>query len=199
MKEKLHPTRQRLLDTALALLDLHQPDALLVDMVLKQSGVSKGSLYHHFEDFADLVETALVSMFASSVDRNSAALKSVIERSVDKEEFVRGLAQVTHETQASDMCAVRFRRARLLTMSEARPRLMRKMSLEQARLTKNYTDLFEECQRKGWMNNDFDPQAAAVFIQAYTIGKIVDDVTTEPMDPAAWDSLIMKIIAKVML
>ena len=199
MTEKLHPTRQRLLDTALALLDLHQPDALLVDMVLKQSGVSKGSLYHHFEDFADLVETALVSMFASSVDRNSAALKSVIERSVDKEEFVRGLAQVTHETQASDMRAVRFRRARLLTMSEARPRLMRKMSHEQARLTKNYADMFEECQKKGWMNNDFDPQAAAVFIQAYTIGKIVDDVTTEPMDPAAWDSLIMKIVGKVML
>lgn len=199
MKEKLHPTRQRLLDTALGLLDLHQPDALLVDMVLKQSGVSKGSLYHHFEDFADLVETALVSMFASSVDRNSAALKSVVERSVDKEEFVRGLAQVTNETQASDMRAVRFRRARLLTMSEARPRLMRKMSLEQARLTKNYTDLFEECQKKGWMNKDFNPQAAAVFIQAYTIGKIVDDVTTEPMDPDAWDSLIMKIVTKVML
>ena len=199
MKEKLHPTRQRLLDTALALLDLHHPDALLVDMVLKQSGVSKGSLYHHFEDFADLVETALVSMFASSVDRNSAALKSVIERSVDKEEFVRGLAQVTHDTQASDMRAVRFRRARLLTMSEARPRLMRKMSIEQARLTKNYTDLFEECQKKGWMNKDFNPQAAAVFIQAYTIGKIVDDVTTEPMDPDAWDSLIMKIVTKVML
>jgi hypothetical protein len=84
-------------------------------------------------------------------------------------------------------------------MSEARPRLMRKMSIEQARLTKNYTDLFEECQKKGWMNNDFNPQAAAVFIQAYTFGNIVDDVTTEPMDPDAWDSLIMKIVTKVML
>jgi hypothetical protein len=49
------------------------------------------------------------------------------------------------------------------------------------------------------MNNDFSPQAAAVLIQAYTIGKIVDDVTTEPTDPAAWESLIMKIITKVLI
>jgi len=76
---------------------------------------------------------------------------------------------------------------------------MRKLSIEQARLTKNYADLIEECQNKGWLSNDFSPQAAAVLIQAYTIGKIVDDVTTEPTDPAAWESLIMKIITKVLI
>lgn len=197
MREKLHPTRQRLLDTALALLDLHQPEELLVDTVLQQSGVSKGSLYHHFEDFGDLIETALVSMFAASVDRNTAAIRGVLEQSSNKEEFVRRIGQVTLDTQAPDMRVVRFRRARLLTMAEGRPRLMSKMSDEQARLTKNYRDLFQEFQAKGWINDDFDPQAAAVFIQAYTIGKIVDDVTTEPMDPAAWNNLIMKIFEKV--
>ena len=197
MREKLHPTRQRLLDTALALLDLHQPEELLVDTVLQQSGVSKGSLYHHFEDFGDLIETALVSMFVASVDRNTAAIRGVLEQSSNKEEFVRRIGQVTLETQAPDMRVVRFRRARLLTMAEGRPRLMSKMSDEQARLTKNYRDLFQEFQAKGWINDDFDPQAATVFIQAYTIGKIVDDVTTEPMDPAAWNSLIMKIFEKV--
>ncbi len=90
-------------------------------------------------------------------------------------------------------------RARLLAYAEGRPRLMEKMACEQARLTRCYTRLFATAQDNGWFNRDFDPQAAAVFIQAYTIGKIVDDVTTEPMDPAAWNVLIMKIVDRVFI
>lgn len=197
MNEKLHPTRQRLIDSTLALLASHHPDSLSVEMVLTHSGVSKGSLYHHFEDFQDLVEDALVVLFVDSVDSNAQAIQDVVHNSPDKPTFLDGLARVTRETQSDETRAVRFRRTRMLALSEGRPRLMRKMTLEQARLTQGYESLFRESQAKGWLNNDFDPRAAAVFIQAYTIGKIVDDVTTEPMDQAAWDSLIMKIVFNV--
>jgi hypothetical protein len=37
-----------------------------------------------------------------------------------------------------------------------------------------------------------------VLIQAYTLGRIVDDIVDEPVDPAAWNDLIMKVISQVL-
>lgn len=166
-------------------------------MVLEQSGVSNGSLYHHFQDFPDLIETALVDLFTASVDRNIAAIAQVFDSATTRQEFVAGLARVTHETQGSALRSIRFRRARLLAYAESRPRLMQKMQIHQSRLTATYTALFTRAQHNGWFNSEFDGHAAAVFIQAYTIGKIVDDVSTDPMQPDAWEQLIMRIVDRV--
>lgn len=197
MKTRVHPTKAKLMATATELSQAHHPDAITVDMVLEQSGVSKGSLYHHFEDFPDLIETVLVDQFTTSVDGNIAAIAQVFESATSRDEFVAGLARVTHETQGSALRSVRFRRARLLAYAENRPRLMQKMQIHQARLTRAYTDLFRQAQDNGWFNTDFDPHAAAVFIQAYTIGKIVDDVSDDPIRPEGWEDLIMKIVTHV--
>jgi hypothetical protein len=42
-----------------------------------------------------------------------------------------------------------------------------------------------------------DARACAVLIQAYTLGKIVDDVVEEPVDPQAWNDLIMQVTTNV--
>jgi hypothetical protein len=39
----------------------------------------------------------------------------------------------------------------------------------------------------------------AVFIQSYTIGRAVDDVTSEHMSQEAWNDLINKIIENVLV
>jgi AcrR family transcriptional regulator len=199
MKDSVHPTKAKLLAAATALSQTHHPDAVTIDMVLEHSGVSKGSLYHHFEDFSDLIETVLVNLFTMSVDGNIAAISQVFASATTRAEFVAGLARVTHETQGAALRSVRFRRARLLAYAESRPRLMQKMQAHQARLTRAYTGLFRRAQDNSWFNTDFDPHAAAVFIQAYTIGKIVDDVSNDPIRPEAWEDLIMKIVERVFI
>jgi hypothetical protein len=40
--------------------------------------------------------------------------------------------------------------------------------------------------------------ATAVFIQAYTLGRVVDDISTEKVDPQKWNDLIGKIIVNHM-
>jgi hypothetical protein len=71
------------------------------------------------------------------------------------------------------------------------------LGAEQARLTDALTDLITQAQEKGLYRRDFDARACAVLIQAYTLGKIVDDVVEEPVDPQAWNDLIMQVITNV--
>jgi hypothetical protein len=79
------------------------------------------------------------------------------------------------------------------------PRFHDALGKEQERLTEAFIDLFKEAQNKGWMSTDIDARAAAVFVQAYTVGRVVDDIAPEKVDPDAWISLIMVVVDKAIL
>lgn len=192
-----HPTHERLVLSTIELMQEYLPEQISTEMVLQHSGVSRGSLYHHFEDLADLLETALVRGFSETVDLNIALIAGLIERAANAADFYRATVQFNQITQAPARRDVRFERARLIGFACKNPRMAAKLAAEQARLTQGYVRLFETAQAKGWMDQDFDPGAAAVLIQAYTLGRAVDDLVSEPVDPDAWNRLIMKIVTKV--
>jgi len=192
-----HPTQTRLLETVVALLDEHPAEGLTVDLILSRSGVSKGSLYHHYADLADLIETALTHLFTESVNANIAVLSDVVLNSATPQECYERLREVTRLTQDRALFPVRARRAGVLAMCVRNPRLLEKVAAIQTKLTCAYTDLFTILQKRNWMSRDFDPHAASIMIQAYTVGKIVDDISSAPVDPSHWTALIDAILAKV--
>ena len=197
MRSSIHPTKERLILTTVELMGGEHPDKVHVDQVLAESGISKGSLYHHFQDFSDLIESALIYRFSANVDRNIDAITNLVTSARSREEFFRGLGQVTAMTQGAELAPIRFERARALGIAGNSDRFRVKLGAEQQRVTDALTDLFREAQSKGWMNSEFDPRAAAVFIQSYTLGKVVDDVTPDPMSHEAWIALIGRITERV--
>jgi len=78
------------------------------------------------------------------------------------------------------------------------PRMRVNLGLEQERLTEALSDLFREAKERGWANKKIDARTVAVLVQAYTMGKVVDDFTPRQMDPAAWELLIDEILEKVL-
>ena len=68
MLTSFHPTKRLLVETVMSLLNTKTPDEVLADEVLEKSGVSKGSMYHHFEDLQELVETAQLARYAKWID-----------------------------------------------------------------------------------------------------------------------------------
>jgi hypothetical protein len=82
-------------------------------------------------------------------------------------------------------------------MAGSNDRFRRILGIQEQRVTDALADLFREAQARGWMNTDFDPQAAAVLIQAYTLGRIVDDISPNQMDQEKWVDLITTLIERV--
>jgi AcrR family transcriptional regulator len=197
MRSSIHPTKERLILTTVELMGGEHPDKVHVDQVLAVSGISKGSLYHHFEDFSELIESALIYRFSVNVDRNIDAITNLVTSVNNRDDFFLGLAQITIKTQGVELAHIRFERARALGIAGTSDRFRAKLGAEQQRVTDALTDLFREAQSKEWLNSEFDPRAAAVFIQAYTLGKVVDDVTPDPMSHEAWIALIGRVTEKV--
>lgn len=192
-----HPTRVMLVDLAVTELDNMPPEEVTLESIVSASGLTRGAIYHHFADFAELIEVALVVRFARYVDESIVTLTQVATSARTREEILAGIAAITAATQDPDRKSIRFARAHVLTLASVNPRLGAALDSEQRRLTDALTGLIADAQEKGWFNSDFDPRAAAVLIQAYTLGRIVDDITTEPVDPAEWQRLILRLIERV--
>lgn len=185
-----HPTRERLIATMADLLDKKAPEQINVDEVLNVSGISKGSLYHHFEDFSDLLEVAYLRRFAAYVDLSSDAIAEIIATSTSRDELLNGLREITRRTQAPDLASLRLERLRAIGLAGGNERFRARLAVEQQRLTDVLADLVRESQAKGWCRPDFSPHVIAVFIQAYTLGRVLDEIAESPIDNDEWVAFI---------
>lgn len=199
MAKTSHPTRDRLIATMVELLDGSDPEHITADQVLTASGVSKGSLYHHFEDFEDLLEAALIARFSVNVDATIDGLAQILATVSSRDEMLAALREVNKYNQAQSRASFRLERARAAGLTYSSPRFHAALGAEQQRLTDAFTDLFIEAQNKGWMSENADARAAAVFVQAYTVGRVVDDIAPDKVDPEAWINLIMDVVDKAIL
>ena len=197
MAHDLHETKQHLIQATSELMDEVSLEEISAAMVLERAGASKSSMYHFFEDFGDLLEATFLVRFAASVQASDHAIKEIIEKSTNKVDFFKALEKVTQVTQTRNNSAIRFQRARMLARSERNERFRKSLGDIQQQLTDSLTQAIKNAQDKGFVTTDFQPRTLAVFIQAYTLGKIVDDITTNPMDDQDWDRFITRIASRV--
>ncbi len=194
MSEAGTETRNRLLNTTVDMLDELQEKDVSAAEILRRTGIARGSLYHFWDSIGELIQEAYLVRYSRYVEKSGGVIKQMLAECQTKEEFLAGLARVTELTQDPARKANRYERARILGMAEKNEDFRKALGRVQQSLTDLFTEQFTEVQNRGWFNKDFDPRAAAVLIQAYTLGKIVDDVVDNPMGALAWNALIGLIV-----
>ena len=190
MQASFHPTKKLLVETVIELLETKKPNEILAEEVLEISGVSKGSMYHHFEDLQELVETAQLVRYSKWIDLSIEFMTKYVLGASNKENFVESLRKLTELTQASDRKGARAERARALAACFDNPRMAKAMGAETQRHTDALADIIQEVQNRGFIRTDEDPKAAAVFIQSYTLGKMVNDYNPTGVDDQTWVDMI---------
>jgi len=201
MARNIHPTKEKLIATMVSLMDNHALSNIQVDDVLRESNISKGSLYHHFENFEELTEAALTSRFASSVDLSIQMVGEAIADAENADDFVERMIQITTFTQGPERAKFRLERARVIGLSVNSPNLRLALELEQDRLTNAMADVVREAQEKGWVSKAFDPKTIAVFMQAYTLGRVIDDVASadEHIDAKDWNEVVHSAVTSLLV
>lgn len=194
---EMHATKALLIETTLRLLETTPAEQLTADAVLEASGISRGSLYHHFDDYPDLLEHAAASRFARYVDESIVAIRSLVESVHSAAELRAAMAAFNRSLQGPERVHNRFDRTIALANAARSPRFRVRLGEEQERLTGAFVGLIREGQRKGWVVPEIDPRAMAVLIQAYTLGRVVDDITVTHFDTEAWLALLDRFFASI--
>lgn len=193
-------TKEKLVATVLEMLEDVSPEDLRVEEVLEVSGISTGSLYHHFDDFGHLVETALIQRYVEILDTAAVLIEQALEKLITGEELRLAAMGGVRRFAEFNTAELRFERARILGMCETHPRMREALGEAQQRATDRIAAIFEAEQKgSGRVNRDLDAKALAVFIQSYTLGRIVDDIVPKPMDQEEWLILIEAFMTRVVL
>jgi len=192
----IHPTKEALISTVVTLMEGMPVSEITSEQVLEVSKISRGSLYHHFHDFSELIEDAQVRRFANYIDASIAALWQILASTTSRDELVEKVHFVTRQTQGS--IVPRMHRVEAIALTANNPRMLEKLGAEQERLTESITDLYREVCNRGWGNEALEPRAVAILIQAYSLGKVVDDFTPHKVDLEKWIELINAILATVL-
>ena len=194
-----HPTRTLLIDTVRNLLTEHAAHAITADLVLTTSGVSKGSLYHFFEDLEDLIGTAMVREFASASQANITFAQEGLARCDSTPSALALIGSITRRVRASPLHRHRMNRVSLIGFARGNEKLRRLLAAEQPRLTDAIAGLLAEAQQRGLLDAGFDARAGAVLFQSVSFGQVVDEISDNPLDDDAWnrivDTLMLRLFA----
>ena len=187
-----HPTKVHLTEAAATLIDELGSQGFTVEQLLEKSNISKGSLYHHFEDFHDVIMQAQVLRFARYVEEDITALTNVLLAASSREDMFGRLDQISRATHDPARSGRRADRIEILAGARHSEKMKNALGPTQARLTGAIADLVREMKAKEFVSENLDPGSVAVFIQAYSLGLIVNDVSNEPIDLEEWHAMISR-------
>lgn len=192
-----HPTRTLLIETVRGLLAEHAPHTITAELVLTTSGVSKGSLYHFFEDLEDLIGTAMVREFASASRANIAFAREGLARCDSPASALTLIGDITRRIRANPLHRHRLNRVSLIGFSRGSEKLQRMLAAEQTRLTDAIADTLAQAQQRGWLDKGFDPRAGAVLFQSISFGQIVDEISDNPLGDDEWNAIVDRLMSGV--
>ena len=186
-----HPTRILIIKATAEIIKEKGIAGLHMDHVLASTGLTRGAVYHHFQNVDDLVEHALFSVYAEGVEANIVLVRDLLASTDTFAQFREGVLKANLlYAQNRNLRRLRTMRAHVMAATESSATVSAALASEQQRLTDEYVALIEGAQQKGWVRKELDPVALAVFIQAYSFGVIVDDVSSEHVDADAWARII---------
>jgi AcrR family transcriptional regulator len=195
----MHATKRTLLDTVDSLFDTTPWDDVTSEAVLKAAGVSRGSMYHFFDDFDDLVEQVIAIRYSKWIDESIHGLQWVLDTANDASTFGTNLHTVSDIIHNLSSPTLRAERVGVLLRASSSPRLRQRIAAEQHRLTSALAGVVSGAQSRGWIRAGIDPYATAVFVQAYALGRIVNDIDEVTVTNDDWNRVISEFIDRVLL
>ena len=189
-----HPTKERILDITVELIGQVGLEGVDIAEVLSRADVTTGALYHHFRDVPHLLEEAMARRFPVGVRESLAFIRDGLSQANTLADYQNLMRTLNVVSQAPENRARRMERAHYLALAFSSESLHEVIAQQQAEMTAELTDVLIDVQKRGWMRKDLNPKAVAVFIQAYTLGRIIDDITDDPVDPADWNHLLITVM-----
>ncbi|MFM7069383.1 MAG: TetR/AcrR family transcriptional regulator, partial [Actinomycetes bacterium] len=161
--------------------------------LVERSGRSVGSIYHFFGSREGVLEAVWMHQMApwAEVDRaRLAELTASVETLADFRNVVAMMSSELHRPERSESL---WSKIEIIAASRRRPNLRRVIAAQQYQMTTAYAEIVRSLQVKGLIRSELDPWALAVFIQAYTFGRILGQADgSDDFDLGSWIDIVLR-------
>jgi len=180
-------TERRILMAAVALVDEHGEAGLRISDVVESSGRSVGSIYHFFGNREGLVEAVRAYRFDPTWEQDLAQMQMVVDQAATLDQLLDAVEIVQASYLAAERNEALWQRVAAIGSARARPTLRNVLAGKQQEETAAFEDMIMTLQARGIVSDSIDTYAAAVFLQAFTFGRILSILDgTDRLSQETW-------------
>ena len=189
----LHPTAQKLVDTVIEMLQTTSYNNIKSENVLVRSGITRGPLYHHFEDFDDLIQTAQIQLYKKFVLDVTSQLVNVLNSAEDLATVQNKLKEFINVRSEKIADNVLRQRIGIIHNAASHPALREKLFESQETLTQEWMKAYQICLDRGWADPTVDSRCVSILMQATFIGRVLDGMSNVQMDLEEWQKVLIRL------
>lgn len=180
-------TERRILMSAVALVDVHGEAGLRISDLVEASGRSVGSIYHFFGNREGVVEAVRAYRFDPTWAEDLAQMQTVVDQVETLDQLLDAVEVVQASYMEADRQEMLWHRVAAIGSARARPNLQAVLAQKQQDETAAFESWLRTLQSKGIVGKSVDVYDAAVFLQAFTFGRILAVLDgTDRLSPEGW-------------
>jgi len=192
-------TERRILLAAVALVDEHGESGLRISDLVAASGRSVGSIYHFFGNREGVVEAVRVHRFHPTWDEDLAAMQMVNDHVESLEQLLDAVEALQTDYVRSERDDALWQRVDAIGSARSRASLREVLAEKQREQTAAFEDMIQTLKDKGIAGPTVDVHAAAVFVQAFTFGRILSVLDgTDALSPEEWSRTTRRAVEAVL-
>jgi AcrR family transcriptional regulator len=178
------------IEATIKAIEAHGEVGVRIDDILNETGISKGSLYHHFGGREGLIAASRVAQLSRFVAEDAENIRETLTKTTTVAEFIAAMSALVRTGNSADRQRARHNRLAVIASSYGRPDLRGSLALQQHSHTETIADAVRHGQKMGWVRTDIDARAVAVFVQGYNLARVLIDLDTEPVTTEDWEQVV---------
>ena len=190
-------TRDRILEAAIAIIEVEGETGVRVDRVVEAAGFTKPVLYHHFADREDLLIAAQAERYRRSFEDALVAL-TVFEGAESPDVFLdrvaSGLADFTSPEGGRRRCI----RTEILGAAVGRPLLQDAIIEANRQFVASFGDFLTRARKAGLISLRRDPRDVAAWWLSVVAGRFVIDVDADRLNEEEWTAIVSSMIRHIL-
>ena len=176
-------TVDAIVDATIELIERVGEAGVRIADVVATTGVSHGSIYHHFGDRDGLIQAAQFARLARQPGQAIAALREAVASTDDPEEFADLVGTIAHAIADPDRMPLRLVRASVIASSLGRPALHDALCDLETSIADELVAVLRELQHKGLLAEGLDPAAVGMLLEAISFGLVLTQFTDRRPSP----------------
>ena len=175
----------RVIGFARAELAEHGPVGFNLDRVIAASGVSRGSIYHHFGSRAGVITAVEAVDLLGTYQAGNEATRRVVEGATSGADIIDWVRLAIELGGGEDGRRARARRIATLAAADQIPALREVLGEYQRDGVAYYADTLEIARRRGLIDPAVPLDGIANLIQSVLLGRALVDLLDDPAQDAA--------------